>query len=114
VVDVKQSWSEIVDGMMIDWQVPVPMPDGAMLRADVYRPVEQARYPVVLSHGVYAKGLPFNGSVYQMQWGKLLSKDPSVKENSTNKYQAWEVVDPERWVPDGYVVVRVDSRGAGW
>ncbi|HUP16555.1 MAG TPA: CocE/NonD family hydrolase [Acidimicrobiia bacterium] len=111
---MKQSWSEIIDGMAIDWQVPVPMPDGAVLRADVYRPVEQGRYPVVLSHGVYAKGLPFNGSVYQMQCGKLLSKDPSVKEESTNKYQAWEVVDPERWVPHGYVVVRVDSRGAGW
>ncbi|HEU4751338.1 MAG TPA: CocE/NonD family hydrolase, partial [Acidimicrobiia bacterium] len=35
-------------------------------------------------------------------------------EGSTNKYQSWEVVDPERWVPHGYVVVRVDSRGAGW
>ncbi len=32
---------------------------------------------------------------------------------SSNKYQAWEVVDPEKWVPDGYAVVRVDSRGAG-
>jgi predicted acyl esterase len=26
---------------------------------------------------------------------------------------SWEVVDPERWVPDDYVCVRVDSRGAG-
>src|SRR5256885_16847735 len=32
---------------------------------------------------------------------------------STNKYQNWEVVDPEKWVPDGYACVRVDSRGAG-
>ena len=32
---------------------------------------------------------------------------------STNKYQNWEVVDPEKWVPDGYVCVRVDSRGTG-
>src|SRR5258708_37172844 len=28
-------------------------------------------------------------------------------------YQCWEVVDPEKWVPDGYVCIRVDSRGAG-
>jgi hypothetical protein len=34
-------------------------------------------------------------------------------DGSTNRYQAWEVVDPERWVPHGYAVVRVDSRGAG-
>src|SRR5207244_399708 len=28
-------------------------------------------------------------------------------------YQNWEMVDPEKWVPDGYVCIRVDSRGAG-
>ena len=43
--------------MCIDYQVPVPMSDGAVLRADVFRPCEDARYPVILSHGVYAKGL---------------------------------------------------------
>jgi hypothetical protein len=102
------------DGMCIDYQVPVTMSDGAVLRADVFRPREDGSYPVVLSHGVYAKGLPFNGPIYQMQWDKLIVKDPSVLEGSTGKYQAWEVADPERWVPNGYVVVRVDSRGAGW
>ena len=110
----EHSWTDHVDGMAIDWQVPVPMPDGAVLRADVYRPPDDGRYPVILSHGVYAKGLPFQGGVYEMQWAKLVEKDPTVLVGSTNKYQSWEVVDPERWVPHGYVVVRVDSRGAGW
>jgi len=36
-----------------------------------------------------------------------------VPTGSTNKYQCWEVVDPEKWVPDGYVCLRIDSRGAG-
>ena len=108
-----RSWTDERDGMCIDWQVPVEMPDGAVLRADVYRPPAEGRYPVILSHGVYAKGLPFNGDIYRMQWGKLVEKDPSVLEGSTNAYQSWEVTDPERWVPHGYVVVRVDSRGAG-
>lgn len=111
---VGPTWTEVRDGMVIDWQVPVPMSDGALLAADVYRPVEEGRYPVILSHGVYAKGLAFQGSVYDMQWTKLVAKDPSVLEGSTNKYQSWEVSDPERWVPHGYVIVRVDSRGAGW
>ena len=69
---------------------------------------------MILTHGVYAKGLPFNGPIYKMQWDKLVAKDPSVLEGSTNKYQAWEVTDPERWVPHGYALARVDSRGAGW
>ncbi|MGH2702492.1 MAG: CocE/NonD family hydrolase [Actinomycetota bacterium] len=109
-----RSWTDERDGMCIDWQVPIEMPDGAVLRGDVYRPTAEGRYPVILSHGVYAKGLPFNGDIYRMQWNKLIEKDPTVLDGSTNAYQAWEVTDPERWVPHGYVVVRVDSRGAGW
>ena len=38
---------------------------------------------------------------------------PTSPHGSSNNYQNWEVVDPEKWVPDGYVCVRVDSRGAG-
>ena len=43
----------------------------------------------------------------------MVAEHPDVAAGSTNKYQSWEVVDPEKWVPDGYVCVRVDSRGAG-
>jgi predicted acyl esterase len=110
----EHTFTVAADGMCIDYQVPLTMSDGALLRADVFRPESDGEYPVILSHGVYAKGLPFNGPIYQMQWDKLLAKDPTVLEGSTGKYQAWEVTDPERWVPSGYVVVRVDSRGAGW
>ena len=43
----------------------------------------------------------------------MVAEHPDVAYGSTNQYQNWEVVDPEKWVPDGYVCVRVDSRGAG-
>jgi predicted acyl esterase len=43
----------------------------------------------------------------------MCEKYPDVPRGSTNKYQAWEVVDPEKWVPHGYAVLRIDSRGAG-
>jgi uncharacterized protein len=51
--------SEIRDGMRIEWHVPITMDDGIVLRADVYRPIPDGRYPVILSHGVYAKGLSY-------------------------------------------------------
>ena len=38
---------------------------------------------------------------------------PEVLRGSTGRYANWETADPERWVPFGYVCVRVDSRGAG-
>ena len=43
----------------------------------------------------------------------MADKHPDVTAGSTNKYQNWEVVDPEKWVPHDYVCVRVDSRGTG-
>jgi predicted acyl esterase len=43
----------------------------------------------------------------------MVSQHPDVEAGSSNRYQNWEVVDPEKWVPDGYACVRVDSRGAG-
>ncbi|MFA9272648.1 MAG: peptidase S15, partial [Baekduiaceae bacterium] len=39
--------------------------------------------------------------------------DLAGARGSTNRYQNWEVVDPEKWVPYGYACVRVDSRGCG-
>jgi predicted acyl esterase len=101
------------DGMLIDYHVSIPMDDGLVLRADVYRPVEDGPYPVILSYGPYAKGLSFQ-EAYPAQWNKMARDHPDVLVGSTNKYQNWEVVDPEKWVRDDYVCVRVDSRGTGW
>jgi predicted acyl esterase len=105
--------TEIADGMRITWHQPIPMDDGTVLRADVFRPVADGRYPVILTYGIYAKGVAYQEG-YPHQWGKMVEDHPEILEGSTNKYQNWEVTDPERWIPHGYVCVRVDSRGAGW
>jgi uncharacterized protein len=105
--------TEIRDGMRITWHQPISVDDGLVLRADVYRPIEDGRYPVILSYGIYAKGLAFQEG-YPHQWEKMVQDHPEILKGSTNKYQNWETTDPERWVPHGYAVVRVDSRGAGW
>jgi predicted acyl esterase len=104
--------SEVRDGMCIEWDVALPMDDGLVLRADVFRPPDAARYPVILSYGPYAKGLHFEDG-YPSAWQRMMMTHPDVAAGSSNKYQNWEVVDPEKWVPDGYAVVRVDSRGTG-
>ena len=107
-----QAKSETRDGMRIDWDVPIAMDDGLVLRADVFRPPAEGRYPVILSYGPYAKGLAFQEG-YPSAWERMTEKHPDVTAGSSNKYQNWEVVDPEKWVPEGYACVRVDSRGAG-
>jgi predicted acyl esterase len=104
--------SEVRDGMRIDWDVAIPMDDGLVLRADVFRPKAEGRCPVLLTYGPYAKGLAFQDG-YPSAWERMVQNHPDVAAGSTNKYQNWEVVDPEKWVPAGYVCVRVDSRGCG-
>jgi uncharacterized protein len=98
--------------MRIEWDVAIPMDDGIVLRADVFRPPDDGRYPVILSYGPYAKGLAFQDG-YPSAWNRMAEQHPDVTAGSTNRYQNWEVADPEKWVPDGYACVRVDSRGAG-
>jgi len=105
--------SEVRDGMQIDWDVPIKMDDGLVLRADVYRPPAKGKYPVIITYGPYAKGLSFQQG-YPGAWDIMVAKHPDVPYGSTNKYQNWETLDPEKWVvPEGYAVVRVDSRGCG-
>jgi predicted acyl esterase len=104
--------TEIRDGMKIDWDVPIPMDDGIVLRADVFRPIADGKYPVIMNHGPYAKGLSFQEG-FKSAWDRMVEAHPDVPADSTNKYQNWEAVDPEKWVRDGYVCIRVDSRGAG-
>ncbi|MGC1553651.1 MAG: CocE/NonD family hydrolase [Bradyrhizobium sp.] len=100
------------DNMLIDWDVGITMDDGVVVRADVFRPVAEGKSPVLLTYGPYAKGLSFQKG-YPSAWQNMIASHPDVAFGSSNKYQNWEVVDPEKWVPLGYVCVRVDSRGTG-
>src|SRR5579859_7403400 len=107
-----QEKTELRDGMIIDWDAPIPMDDGVVLRADVFRPAGDGRFPALLTYGPYAKGLAFQDG-YPDAWETMAREHPDVVAGSTNLYQNWEVADPEKWVPHGYVCVRVDSRGCG-
>ncbi|TWO73252.1 CocE/NonD family hydrolase [Caenimonas sedimenti] len=99
--------------MVIEWDAPITMDDGLVLRADIYRPVGGGEHPVLMTHGPYAKGLSFQEG-FAFAWMQLAREHPEALEGSSNKYQSWETPDPEIWTRDwGYVCVRVDSRGAG-
>src|SRR5918999_59435 len=98
--------------MQIEWDVPIEMDDGLVLRADVFRPEREGKYSAILSYGPYGKGLAFQEG-YKTAWDIMARENPDALAGSSNRYQNWEVVDPEKWVPDGYAVIRVDSRGAG-
>lgn len=112
MVEVKIGSPVIADGMHIEWDIPIEMSDGVVLRADLFRPIGEGRYPVILSMGPYGKGY-LTQEGWPTAWELMIKYYPEVAEGSTNKYQSWEVVDPEKWVPKGYACLRIDTRGSG-
>ncbi len=99
--------------MIFEKNTPIPMADGLELMCNVFRPDAPGKYPVIMSFGVYGKDVHFEDG-FNPQWKKLKAVYPEVDQGeSTGEYLRWEVPDPQRWVPDGFVIVVVDSRGSG-
>ena len=97
--------------MVIERDLQIKMDDGLVLRADVYRPKTDAPVPVIMTLGPYGKGVMYQDH-YKAMWDWLIALHPDLLPGSTRSFMTWETVDPETWVPWGYAVVRVDSRGA--
>ena len=66
--------SEVRDGMQIDWDMPIKMDDGLILRADIFRPIRTGKFPVILSYGPYGKGLAFQEG-YKTAWD-IMEREP--------------------------------------
>ena len=75
--------SEVRDRRRIGWDVPIAMDDGLLLRCDVFRPVAEGRYPVLLTYGPYAKGLAFQDG-YPSAWERMVRDHPDVAAGCSN------------------------------
>jgi hypothetical protein len=98
-MNIKSSAAAPTYGITIEKDVDVPMRDGARLKADVFRPDGDGKFPAILNLGPYQKD--------------KLWIPPDALEEKANPYMNWETVNPEWWVPKGYAAVRVDGRGTG-
>lgn len=92
----------------------VMMSDGLMTRINVYRPSTPGRYPVIMTHGRYGKDVDMRvAEPYKDKWHHLQTKVPDLCKESSCNFMRFEMPDPERWVPSGYVVIQTDARGSG-
>jgi hypothetical protein len=102
--------------VIVERDVEIPCSDGSVVRADIFRPDlstdPDTAVPVVMTLGPYAKGLPY-AEGYAPSWKWMTERHPDLLPGSSRELMTWETVDPETWVPWGYAVIRVDSRGAG-
>ncbi len=97
--------------MILDRNVEIPMRDGALLRANIYRPEADARFPVLMTFGPYGKDVPLR-EFMQQAWERLQQTYPEILAASSCKHLVFERPDPEVWIPHGYILINVDSRGA--
>lgn len=98
--------------MILDKDVGITVRDGAVLRANVFRPEGDGRHPVLMTLGPYGKDIHL-GQFMPPAWEALQRRHPEILKASSCKHLAFETPDPEVWAREGYVVVKVDSRGAG-
>lgn len=97
------------DAVVIDNDVAVPVRDGTVLRVNVYRPVGDGPFPVLLCAHPYGKDkLPTGGRIPFPY--RILRQPAWVRFSSLT---TWESPDPAWWTAQGYAVVNCDLRGAG-
>ncbi len=75
--------SEVRDGMRLEFDIAIEADDGAILRADVFRPLTGGTCPVILSYGPYAKGMSFPDS-RPYAWKHLVDRYPEVTNGSSH------------------------------
>lgn len=104
---------EIPGGIHADWDVPVKVRDGTILRVNVFRPSSGEPAPVIMSAHPYGKDRiaahSRSGRAIDLQYRLF----PQPQPVTISEWTSWEAPDPGFWVPHGYAVVNVDLRGGG-
>lgn len=103
---------QVREGMRIDFNVPIKARDGLDLMANIYYPMEEGVYPVIFNYGIYSKDLHYEDG-YTERYRQLRDSAPEFFAGTTGLHHSWELLDPEKWCRYGYIIARVDSRGAG-
>jgi hypothetical protein len=90
--------------LRLEKDLHIPLRDGAYVVADVFRPESDGRFPIIMTMGPYSKDIHFREWNPTVDYEHLPERGP---------FMHWETVNPDWWVPQGYVVIRVDGRGTG-
>jgi uncharacterized protein len=103
-----------VRGIVKTTDVKIPLRDGAFIYADVFRPAREGKYPPVLAMTIYGKAFGHECICN--------SKQAEEKEELEDRYfsgnpdglqfENWETINTQDWVPQGYVAIRIDTRGS--
>jgi hypothetical protein len=99
------------EDVLFEPDVAVPMRDGVVLRANVFRPRSGGPFPVIMCAHPYGKdGLPKRvaGKYFPAVQYRVMRQTQPV---TFSAWTSWEAPDPAYWAGKGYVVVNADLRG---
>jgi uncharacterized protein len=97
----------IDERMVLERDVPIKMRDGVTLRANIFRPLGDGPFPVILSATPYGKDITPDTKammfmrLFGVRFGKL----------RYSKWTGFEAPDPLHWTRRGYAVAIYDLRG---
>ena len=98
--------------VVTEWDVPVVVRDGTVLRVNVFRPDTTEPVPVIMCAHPYGKDdMPVNSRRGGAS-GRYRTF-PQAHPISFSEWTGWEAPDPATWVEHGYAVINADLRGAG-
>lgn len=100
---------EAAPGIICEQDVAVPMRDGVVLYADVFRPADESTpVPAILAWSNYGK------RPNEYRTGDEIAYTPGVPQGAISPLAKFEAADPAFWCPNGYAVINVDIRGIGY
>lgn len=104
-----------IRGIIKQTDVRIPVRDGSYVCADIFRPADGLAHPVVMNKGFYGKSFDHGCIADEVDaLAKEVLEDRYFSGNPDGlQYENHESVDSSVWVPEGYVCIRVDSRGVG-
>ena len=97
---------ETPEGLLIEYDVAVPLRDGIKMYVDIYRPAKQpdsTKIPIVIAWTPYGKHHPAPIETFPF--------DTGVDASRLSKYTVFEAPDPVVWCPRGYAILVTDPRG---
>ncbi|HEY4188419.1 MAG TPA: CocE/NonD family hydrolase [Polyangia bacterium] len=93
--------------LVFEKDTAVKLRDGVTIYTDIFRPVGEGPFPVVVSWSPYGKT---SGA---SRLYTLLRTLVAVDQHNLSGLMKWEAVDPARWCARGYAVCNPDARGVG-
>ena len=104
-----------IRGIIKQTDVRIPLRDGSYVCADVFRPADDGRHPVIMNQGFYGKSFDHGviGTDAHAAEKEELEDWYFTGNPDGLQYENHESVDSAVWVPNGYVCIRIDARGVG-